>query len=111
MNDEIEKIMNGEREMRGLRIEGDTIGFDTEKHGNWNFQPRDIEYIIYNLQRENKKLRIEISARETVNEKAIEYIETCNDKEKLESMFLDESYISNYGAKELLNILKGSDEE
>ncbi len=43
--------------------------------------------------------------REVIN-KAIEYIETCNPNVELHSEFLDESYLSNYGAKELLDILK-----
>ena len=50
-------------------------------------------------QQENKKLK------EVIN-KAIEYIETCNPNVELHSEFLDESYLSNYGAKELLDILK-----
>ena len=41
-----------------------------------------------------------------VIDKAIEYIETCNPNVELHSEFLDESYLSNYGAKELLDILK-----
>ena len=44
-----------------------------------------------------------------VIDKAIEYIETCNPNVELHSEFLDESYLSNYGTKELLDILKGSD--
>lgn len=43
--------------------------------------------------------------REVIN-KAIEYIENCNPNVELHSEFLDESYLSNYGAKELLDILK-----
>ena len=41
-----------------------------------------------------------------VIDKAIEYIETCNPDVELHSEILDESYLSNYGAKELLDILK-----
>ena len=44
-----------------------------------------------------------------VIDKAIEYIETCNHNVELHSEFLDESYLSNYGAKELLDILKEVD--
>lgn len=51
------------------------------------------------LLKENKRQR------EVIN-KAIEYIETCNPNVELHSEFLDESYLSNYGAKELLDILK-----
>ena len=49
---ELDEIMNGKQEMRGFRIEGDTIGFDTLKSANWNLSPRDIENIIYTLQQE-----------------------------------------------------------
>ena len=49
---ELDEIMNGKQEMRGFRIEGDTIGFDTLKRANWNLSPRDIENIIYTLQQE-----------------------------------------------------------
>lgn len=46
------------------------------------------------------------------NDKAIEYIETAEPNYKdLHSMFLDSEYISNYGACELLEILKGNNEE
>lgn len=42
-------------------------------------------------------------------DKAIEYIKTVNESSKyLDSMFLYENYISNYGACELLDILQGS---
>lgn len=54
---------------------------------------------VEELQQENKQLK------EVIN-KAIEYIETCNPNVELHSEFLDESYLSNYGAKELLDILK-----
>lgn len=43
--------------------------------------------------------------KEVIN-KAIEYIENCNPDAELHSMFLNESYLSNYGAVELLNILQ-----
>ena len=45
-------------------------------------------------------------AYERTIDKAIEYIETCNPNVELHSEFLDESYLSNYGANELLDILK-----
>ena len=57
------------------------------------------------------KKEIKIKELQTKIDKAIAYIKTCNDKEKLESMFLDESYISNYGAKELLEILGDKENE
>lgn len=56
--------------------------------------------VLYHKEKEKRK---ELQQR---IDKAIEYIETCNEEEKLNSMFLDESYISNYGAKELLEILE-----
>ena len=83
MSEEIEKIMNGEREMRGLRIEGDTIAFDTLKNTGWNFTSRDIEYIIYNLQR--------------IRDEAIEYCE--NNKEYTPRLI------------DVIDILKGGDEK
>ena len=42
-------------------------------------------------------------------DKAIEYIKTCNPDVDINSMFLNESYISNYGAKEILEILEGKE--
>jgi len=79
-----------------------------------------LDYIT-NLQEENQALKNQLDFIEEQNhiidklqekiDKAIEYIKSCNNKEKLESMFLDENYISNYGAKDLLNILTGGDEE
>ena len=55
-------------------------------------------------------LQQKVEQLENIRKEAIEYILTCNDEKILNSMFLDESYISNYGAKDLLNILnKGSE--
>lgn len=59
MSEEIKEIMNGNREIKHLRIEGETLGFDTQFHNNWNFTPRDIEQIIYTLQQENQQLKDE----------------------------------------------------
>lgn len=83
--------------------------------------------LITNLQEENEKLNLELSGyREAILrddkllglkdyksrcEKAIEYIKTCNPDVDLNSMFLNENYISNYGANDLLKILNGGDEE
>ena len=58
----------------------------------------------FKLQQENQQLKGRIN-------KAIEYIEKCNPDVDLHSMFLNESYISNYGACELLEILKGDKDE
>ena len=49
--------------------------------------------------------QMEILELQSVIDKAIEYIENC-DPDNLNSMFLNESYISNYGACELLKMLK-----
>ena len=68
---------------------------------NLETEEQAFEFLKYikNLQQENQKYK------EVIN-KAIEYIETCNPNVELHSEFLDESYLSNYGAKELLDILK-----
>ena len=55
---------------------------------------------ITKLEKENKKLKEGII-------KSIMYIETDNSFKNIYSMRLDESYISNYGTVELLNMLKG----
>lgn len=54
---------------------------------------------ITKLEKENKKLKEGII-------KSIVYIKSCGRFKNLYSMFLDESYISNYGTVELLNMLK-----
>ena len=51
--------------------------------------------------------QMEIIELQSVIDEAIKYIENCNPNVDLNSMFLNESYISNYGACELLKILKG----
>lgn len=72
------------------------------------------------LQQENKRLynlnntifrelldkKYENKKQKEVINKATKYIETCNPNVELHSEILDESYLSNYGAKELLDILK-----
>lgn len=72
---------------------------------------KNINSINKYLFSENERLNAIIDDLEDKIDKAIEYIKTCNDKEELESMFLNESYISNYGAKELLEILGGNKDE
>lgn len=54
---------------------------------------------ITRLEKENKKLKEGI-----IN--TIIYIKSCGRFKNLYSMFLDESYISNYGAVELITMLK-----
>ena len=67
-----------------------------------------IEKICDEIGITSNELIIKSLQKEVIN-KAIEYIETCNPNVELHSEFLDESYLSNYGAKELLDILKGEE--
>lgn len=84
---ELDEIMNGKQEMRGFRIEGDTIGFDTQKHANWNLSPRDIENIIYTLQQELDQYK--------------------NNWEELKKMFeADEHFEDGCYCSEILNKMK-----
>lgn len=57
---EIKEIMNGNIKIFNMRIEGETIGFDTPYNSNWNFMPRDFEQIIDTLQQENARLKDKI---------------------------------------------------
>ena len=57
---EIKEIMNGNIKIFNMRIEGETIGFDTPYNSNWNFMPRDFEQIIDTLQQENTQLKDKI---------------------------------------------------
>lgn len=84
----------------------DTIGYDLYLE-NLKKEEREIERLKAIVEG-TKENRNELQTR--IN-KAIEYIETCNPNVDLNSMFLNENYISNYGAKELLNILRGEDKE
>lgn len=53
---ELDEIMEGKHKIKHLHIEGDTIAFETELDSHtWNLSPRDIEIIIYCLQKENNK--------------------------------------------------------
>ena len=54
---EIEEIMNGNIKIFNMRIEGETIGFDTPYNSNWNFMARDFEQIIDTFQQENTQLK------------------------------------------------------
>ena len=54
---EIKEIMNGNIKIFNMRIEGETIGFDTPYNSNWNFMARDFEQIIDTLQQENARLK------------------------------------------------------
>ena len=57
---EIKEIMNGNVKVFNVRIEGETIAFDTPYNSNWNFMPRDFEQIIDTLQQENARLKDKI---------------------------------------------------
>lgn len=61
---------------------------------------------LLNIIKDYELLVKENQKQKEVIDKAIEYIETCNPNVELHSEFLNESYLSNYGAKELLDILK-----
>ena len=68
--------------------------------------PREVaEFIIYEKSTRDDIIQTRDVYKRTID-KAIKYIETCNPNVELHSEFLDESYLSNYGAKELLDILK-----
>lgn len=60
----------------------------------------------YEIVKYIEDLEQQVEKQEEIIDKAIKYIETCNPNVELHSEFLDESYLSNYGAKELLDILK-----
>lgn len=57
---EIKEIMNGNIKIFNMRIEGETIAFDTPYNSNWNFMPRDFEQIIDTLQEENARSKDKI---------------------------------------------------
>lgn len=68
--------------------------------------PREVaEFIIYETSTRDDIIQTRDVYKRTID-KAIKYIKTCNPNVELHSEFLDESYLSNYGAKELLDILK-----
>ena len=54
---EIKEIMNGNIKIFNMRVEGETIGFDTPYNSNWNFMASDFEQIINTLQQENSRLK------------------------------------------------------
>ena len=68
------------------------------------YDKETLRDMIIELQQEKEDYK-------TRNEKAIKFIEQYNDKGQLESMFLDECYLSNYGASELRDILNGKSDE
>ena len=71
---EIKEIMNGNIKIFNMRIEGETIGFDTPYNSNWNFMTRDFEQIIDTLQQENARLKDKINKiNDLLNEPIFEY--------------------------------------
>ena len=66
--------------------------------------PEELQEKILMLITENQLLKDRIN-------KATDYIEKCNPVVDLHSMFLNESYISNYGACDLLEILEGVNDD
>ena len=67
---ELEEIMNGKHEIKHLKIDNDTLSFNTELDNyDWNLTPRDIEMIIYTLQKDKNNLQSKI-------DKAIEFVES-----------------------------------
>lgn len=75
---EIKEIMNGNVKVFNMRIEGETIAFDTPYNSNWNFMPRDFEQIIDTLQQENARLKDKI-------EKVIDYANSDEFEQLFES--------------------------
>lgn len=120
--DEIKEILdylaNKDNDLKGINF----LRYQDLTRGQINLL---LDYIT-NLQQENERLQEDYNkAMDLVDkgvensykllkdyksrcEKAIEYIKSV-DEDILNSMFLDESYISNYGAVELLNILQNGD--
>ena len=71
---EIKEIMNGNIKIFNMRIEGETIGFDTPYNSNWNFMVRDFEQIIDTLQQENARLKDKLNKiNDLLNEPIFEY--------------------------------------
>ena len=103
---EIKEIMNGNIKIFNIRIEGETIGFDTPYNSNWNFMPRDFEQITDTLQQENARLKDKI-------EKVIEYVnhyESIKGYYEYEECGYDEYNYEEDLKEELLDILKESGE-
>ena len=99
---EIKEIMNGNIKIFNMRIEGETIGFDTPYNSNWNFMARDFEQIIDTLQQENARLKDKI-------EKIIEYVnhyETIRGYYEYEECGYDEYNYEEDLKEELLEKLK-----
>ena len=69
----------------------------------------NADEVLFKMLEENKEVAKEYQENKKLKEgiiKSIVYIKSCGRFKNLYSMFLDESYISNYGTVELLNMLK-----
>ena len=84
-------------------LETKLTGKDKDTYQWLIFGYNECAKLLYEEEQKNKQLKDRI-------DKAIKYIEKC-DPDNLNSMFLDENYISNYGACELLKILKGENND
>ena len=92
---EIKEIMNGNVKVFNVRIEGETIAFDTPYNSNWNFMPRDFEQIIDTLQQENSQLK-----------ERIDKTTECIEKQKTK-MYKNRNKIALFVLMKLEKILKG----
>jgi hypothetical protein len=100
---ELDEIMEGKHEIKHLHIEGDTIAFETELDNHtWNLSPRDIEIIIYCLQKENNKQK-------EVLDKIKEIFKDYGDKEDISGITM--YYISGESLIHILELLEEIDSE
>ena len=110
-NQQLKELVNGIREERDYLF--NKLTFEKlQLKERIEYLQRSIsrkEETIKNLQNELIETPKEVELENRID-KAIEYIENC-DPDNLNSMFLNESYISNYGACELLKILKGENND
>lgn len=94
---ELEEIMNGKHEIKHLKIDNDTLTFNTELNNyDWNLTPRDIEMIIYTLQEDKNNLQSKIDKAIELGDKIIQEYE--------EVVGLTGNLVFNF--KQVLNILK-----
>ena len=77
----------------------------SKTHEETIINSQEIEAMEFIL-KDNEDLEQQCKKQKEVIDKVTKYIETCNPNVELHSEILDESYLSNYGAKELLDILK-----
>ncbi len=80
---ELEEIMNGKHEIKHLKIDNDTLTFNTELNNyDWNLTPRDIEMIIYTLQEDKNNLQSKIDKAIELNGNIRKKLLTCPSYEK-----------------------------